>query len=80
MIRVRFKIPRRSDAAGFLSVEMNVLDEEEATTIAKAIAYIYECDVGMDTDTGLFCQVKGHDLIGRTKPRAVDLEKPPWED
>lgn len=80
MIRLSMTVPRRPGDAGLLRVEMNVQDDDEAITIAKALAYCTEGDVGLHTDSGLFMQVKYADLRAKPKPQPVQGDKPPWEE
>lgn len=80
MVRLRMTIPRRPGTAGFLNVEMNVYDDNEAVTIGRALAYICEADVGLETDSGLYQQIRYAEIHKSQAMGPKPVETPPWEE
>ena len=80
MIRVRYIGNRKPRSAGFLSVEMNVLDAHEAVVIGEAIAVYLQSMVFVELGNGDCIEIQYP--LGETKLdlRGKTVETPPWEE
>lgn len=80
MIRIRIIGKRHPRQAGFLSVELNVVDAHEAIVVSEAVAVYLQSPVFVELGNGDCIDINYP--LGETKLdlRGKTAEIPPWEE